>query len=73
MPESLRVTARVRKMKLTWVLDDLVEQAGLTHGLQELRAMLGGPPAAALPTPQSPARYVIYIVPKPELRVSGSK
>ena len=59
------MTARVRKMRLSWVLDSIGEQAGLTYGL-------GQPAAEATPRPWEKAS-IVYIVPKPELRVSSGK
>ncbi len=35
VPDDIRVTARVHKMRLSWVLDNLVGQADLAYGLQE--------------------------------------
>jgi len=83
VPQELRVTARVRKMRLNWVLDSLIEQANLTYGLQDevdpavvrqLEQMLeqGLTTDVAmrerLVATASRVR-TIYIVPKPELRV----
>lgn len=62
VPQDTRVTARVRKMNLTWVLDSIVEQAGLTYGVQHQTASDVG---------RGPGERTIYIVPKPEIRVSG--
>ena len=64
VPEDLRVTARVRKMKLTWILDSIVEQADLTYGTHSQRT------ADALHSPRQSV-VTVYIVPKPELRVSS--
>jgi hypothetical protein len=72
VPRDLRVTARVRKMSLIWVLDSIVEQAGLTYG--SVYEPPRPTPAAPnmVPAPRSGV-WTIYIVPKPELRVSNGK
>jgi hypothetical protein len=69
VPKDLRVTARVRKMSLTWVLDSIVEQAGLTYG----KGNEPKEPGAAPRPPGALPLRTIYIVPKPELRVSNGK
>ena len=82
VPQELRVTARVRKMRLNWVLDSLIEQANLTYGLQDevdpalvrqLEERLGQGLTSDIAVTQrlatAPRVRTIYIVPKPELRV----
>jgi len=60
--KDIRVTARLSKMSMSWVLDSLLAQAGLTS------AVRAGPYTAG-----SPPLVIIYIVPKPELQVSSGK
>jgi len=82
VPQELRVTARVRKMRLNWVLDSLIEQANLTYGLQDevdpalvrqLEERLGQGLTSDIAVTQrlatAPRVRTIYIVRKPELRV----
>jgi hypothetical protein len=80
VPKDLRVTARVRKMRWDWVLDSLVEQAGLTYGLQDdvdpkflkqLSDLGQGQAGLSVVPPNAPRLRTVYIVPKPELRVSS--
>lgn len=72
VPRDLRVTARVRKMPLIWVLDSIVEQAGLTYG-SVYTPLKPTPAAPSMVPPPNSGVWTIYIVPKPELRVSNGK
>ncbi len=85
VPKDLRVTARLRKMRLNWVLDSLIQQANLTYGVQDqvdpkVLEVLKGRLAAGMmgqaemqeQLAKAPRVRTIYIVPKPELRVSSA-
>jgi hypothetical protein len=85
VPKDLRVTARLSKMPLNWVIDSLVQQAGLTYGVQdepdpevvavwESRYNAGTTDwtSAQQGIATAPRLHTVYIVPKPELHVSGS-
>ncbi|HUU53973.1 MAG TPA: hypothetical protein VMY87_03545 [Armatimonadota bacterium] len=84
VPDDIRVTARVHKMRLSWVLDNLVSQADLSYGLQDqvdpkvaeswrLRYEEGLTDSASLSRAlaRAPRLRTIHIVPKPELKVSA--
>lgn len=84
VPQDLRVTARLHKMPLSWVLTSLVQQAGLTYGIQDtpapevvarvegmLKAGMINELSATQQLTSGSRSYTIYIVPRPELRVSN--
>jgi hypothetical protein len=67
--EDIRVTADLRKMSLGWVLESLLAQAGLTAAVEREEESAGPVPPG--PIRESLLTVTIYIVPRPELRVSG--
>jgi hypothetical protein len=84
VPKDLRVTARFSKTPLNWVIESLVQQAGLTYGVQEepdpqIAAALAEQFQSGTANwmnvqkqlAELPRLRTVYIVPKPELHVSG--
>jgi uncharacterized protein (UPF0147 family) len=61
VPREIRTTARVRKMSLAWVLDNLIAQSNLEVSVAPEEI---GPDGQRAP-------LVIYLVPQPNLAVSG--